>query len=462
MTEVRMAEAPTAQVDLAIRAPRAIIDGGERPASVAVAAGVIVGVGDVDDAWEAASEVTLDRDQVLMPGIVDTHVHVNEPGRTHWEGFATATRAAAAGGVTTFIDMPLNSIPATTTPDALARKRASATPHARVNVGFWGGAVPASLGNLGALHDAGVFGFKAFMAPSGVDEFPHLNRKNLLRALAEVAELGSVLLVHAEDPWKLHGAAKPGAEYAAFEATRPDAAEVTAITTLIAGVRSTRARAHILHLSSAQALPLILEAKREGLPLTVETCPHYLTFDAEHIPDGATQYKCCPPIRSAANRELLWEALADGTIDFVASDHSPATPELKFAGDGDFAQAWGGVSGLEVSLPAVWTAARERGHTLADVVRWMSGATSAWAGLESKGAIRVGGDADLVAFAPDDERVIDAADLKHRNPVSAYDGHVLMGAARTTWVGGVMVFGEGASAAPVGQLLARPGTGADA
>ena len=444
------------EVDLVIRAERAIIDGEERAASVAVADGVIVGIGHVNAPWETATEVTLGDDEVLIPGIVDTHVHVNEPGRTHWEGFATATRAAAAGGVTTIIDMPLNSIPPTTTPAALAVKRAAAAGAAHVNVGFWGGAVPENLGHLSELQEEGVFGFKCFLAPSGVDEFPHLNRRQLHAALEEIEEIDGLLIVHAEDPWKLDDISNPGESYAAFAATRPDAAEVSAIEAVIDAVRETGARAHILHLSSSAALPAIRAAKAEYLPITVETCPHYLSFDAQHIPDGATQYKCCPPIRGGENREYLWEALTDGTIDFVASDHSPSTVALKFAGDGDFKQAWGGIAGLELSLAAVWTGAWARGMALTDVVRWMSESTAAWAGLESKGGIRLGADADLVAFAPDEERIIDAHDLAHRNPVTAFEGHALRGAAHTTWVGGVVAHGAGASPKPVGKLLSRP------
>jgi len=450
-----------AEVELVIRAERVLIDGEERAASVAVNDGVIVAIAAIEAPWEAATEVSLDEYQVLIPGVVDSHVHVNEPGRAHWEGFATATRAAAAGGVTTFIDMPLHGKPATTTPDALRLKRSIAAKWARVNVGFWGGAVPASLGHLSEMHERGVFGFKAYLAPSGVDDFPYLNKKMLRRALAEIAEFDGLLIVHAEDPWKIHDGARPGPDYAIYEASRPPAAETTAISVVIDGMRETGARVHILHLSSAEALPFIRAAKAEGLPLTVETCPHYLTFDAAHIADGATQFKCCPPIRSEENREALWEALADGTIDFVVSGHSPATVDLKFAGDGDFGQAWGGIAGLEVSLPAVWTGANVRGHSLADVVRWMSSSPARWLGLASKGAIRIGADADLVAFAPEDERVIDAAELLHRNKVSAFDGSVLMGEARATWVGGVQVHGEGAEpiaegGSPIGKLLTRP------
>ncbi len=293
------------EVELVIRAQRALIDGVERPASVAVADGVIVGIGHPDAPWEAATEVSLDEEQVLIPGIVDTHVHVNEPRRAHWEGFSSATRAAAAGGVTTFIDMPPSAKPPTTTPEALALKRSIAAKWARVNVGFWGGAVPAGLGHLREMHERGVFGFKAFLAPSGVDEFPYLNQKMLRRALAEIAKFDGLLIVHAEDPWKIHDGARPGTDHAAFEASRPPIAEATAIAVAIDGMRELGTRVHILHLSSAESLPLIRAAKAEGLPLTVETCPHYLTFDAAHIADGPTQFKCCPPIRSEENREQL-------------------------------------------------------------------------------------------------------------------------------------------------------------
>ncbi|WP_084127459.1 allantoinase AllB [Demequina sp. NBRC 110054] len=443
-------------VDLVIRAPRALIDGEERAASVAVDDGVVVGIGSLEQAWQTDAERVLTDDVVLIPGVVDTHVHVNEPGRTEWEGFASATAAAAAGGVTTLIDMPLNSIPPTTTVEALELKRSVAASKARVDVGFWGGAIPSSLGHLRELHEAGVFGFKCFLAPSGVDEYPHLEPAQVLEAMEEIASFGGLLIVHAEDPGHLDDAAAPGTDAVAFASTRPDAAETTAIQSVIDGVRSTGCRAHILHLSSAAALPAIREAKAEGLPLTVETCPHYLTFDAAHIPDGGTQYKCCPPIRDEANREALWEALADGTIDFIASDHSPATADLKLAGQGDFAQAWGGIAGLEVSLSAIWTGASSRGYSLADVLGWMSAKTAAWAGLAAKGGIALGKDADLVAFAPDDERVIHAGELHHKNPVTAFDGHALRGVARTTWLRGSVVNGEGSVPGVTGALIARP------
>lgn len=442
-------------LDLVIRSSAVLTENGLRPASVAVAGGLIVAVSEIDAPWQASEEVVLPAGQVLLPGIVDTHVHVNEPGRTEWEGFASATRAAAAGGVTTIIDMPLNSIPPTTTIAGLEAKRAVAGPQALVDVGFWGGAVPGNLGTLRELHEAGVFGFKCFLSPSGVDEFPHLSTEQLFAAMREIAAFDGLLIVHAEDPDELEASANDGgASYGSFVDSRPPASEKSAIAHVIEAVRETGGRAHILHLSSAEALPLLREAKAEGLRITAETCPHYLTFDAGTIPDGATQFKCCPPIRDERNRELLWKGLLDGTIDIIASDHSPATAELKFAHDGDFGLAWGGISGLELSFRAVWTGARERGIPLEQVVAWMSTATAAFAGLGQKGLLRAGADADLIAFDPDAEFRVDVDTLAHKNKVSAYDHAVLRGAVASTWVGGVRV--TSTTQAPVGRLLDRP------
>jgi allantoinase len=412
--------------------PPAFID-----AEVAVLDGRVAGVAPPGAHLTATHRIELAADEVLIPGLVDTHVHVNEPGRTEWEGFASATRAAAAGGVTTIIDMPLNSIPPTTSPEALAAKRDAARDQVAVDTGFWGGAVPQNLGSLRALHDAGVFGFKAFLAPSGVDEFGHLDAAQLDAALDELAGFDGLLLVHAEDPGVLHSHENEGGRgYGAYVESRPDEAEVVAISRVIDGVRRTGTRAHILHLSSAAALPELRAARAEGLPITVETCPHYLALASENIPDGATQFKCAPPIRSEVNRDALWQALADGDIDFVVSDHSPSTADLKFAGDGDFARAWGGIAGVQLGLAAVWTAAAERGVPLDDVVRWMSTAPAAFAGLSRKGALEVGRDADLVIFAPDERFTVHASDLLHKNPVSAYDGAELRGVVRRTLLRG--------------------------
>jgi allantoinase len=441
------------ELDLVMRARRVVTDGVEVPRSVGVAGGRIVAVGPFDARVDAAEVVQLDEDVVLMPGLVDTHVHVNEPGRTQWEGFASATRAAAAGGVTTIIDMPLNSIPPTTTVEGLRVKRAAAAGQAYVDVGFWGGAVPDNLADLRGLHEAGVFGFKCFLLHSGVEEFPPLAADQLEAALRAVAALGTLMVVHAEDAASIENAVAPtGPSYRGFLQSRPRGAENLAVARVIELARWTGARVHVLHLSSADALPMIASARRDGVRLSAETCPHYLTFDAEEIPDGATQLKCCPPIREAANRDQLWAGLAEGVLDCVVTDHSPCTPELKRQDTGDFGQAWGGIASLQLGLPAVWTQARERGHGLTDVARWMAENPARRAGLPDRGRIAVGCAADLCVVAPDETFVVDPARLHHKNPVSAYAGRTLHGVVRQTWLAGRRVDLEGA---PRGRLLSR-------
>ena len=433
-------------VDLVLRSRRAIVAGSERPAAVSVAGGRIVAVDDYAADLAAGEEVDLG-DVALLPGLVDTHVHVNEPGRTEWEGFATATRAAAAGGVTAIVDMPLNSLPPTVDVAALAVKQEAARGQIHVDVGFWGGAIPGNAGALPALHAAGVYGFKAFLADSGVPEFPPLSPDQLGEALRAV---DAQFVVHAEDPDHLHAAASSPA-YADFLASRPPDAEHAAVATAIGAARATGGRVHILHLSAASALPLIAAAKAEGLRVTAETCPHYLTLDAAEIPSGATEFKCCPPIRDAANADRLWAALADGLITCVVSDHSPCTPELKRQDTGDFAAAWGGIASVQLGLPVIWTAARPRGHTLADVVSWMARRPADLVGLHGKGRIAVGADADLVAFDPEADFTVDPVRLHHRNPVTPYAGKVLTGVVRTTWLRGRTVTGD----APRGVFLTR-------
>ncbi|TPQ19532.1 allantoinase AllB [Streptomyces sporangiiformans] len=440
--------------ELILRSTRVITPEGTRAASVAVAGGKITAVLPYEAEVPAGARLEDFGDDVLLPGLIDTHVHVNDPGRTEWEGFWTATRAAAAGGITTLIDMPLNSLPPTTTVNHLRTKQEVARPKAHIDVGFWGGALPGNVKDLRPLHDAGVFGFKAFLSPSGVDEFPELDQDQLDRSLAEIAGFGGLLIVHAEDPHHLAAAPqKGGGRYADFLASRPRDAEDTAIANLIARAKHLDARVHVLHLSSSDALPLIAEAKREGVRLTVETCPHYLTLTAEEVPDGASEFKCCPPIREAANQDLLWQALADGTIDCVVTDHSPSTADLK---TDDFATAWGGISGLQLSLSAVWTEARRRGHGLEDVVRWMSQRTARLVGLgERKGAIEAGRDADFAVLAPDETFAVDPAALHHRNPVTAYAGRTLYGVVKSTWLRGERIVSEGEFAEPAGRLLER-------
>jgi allantoinase len=378
----------------------------------------------------------------LLPGLVDSHVHVNEPGRTEWEGFASATRAAAAGGVTTLVDMPLNSIPPTVDVAALEVKRKAASGRCHVDVGFWGGAVPGNASALPALHEAGVFGFKSFLIDSGVPEFPPLDAAGLETAMRAV---DSLFIVHAEDPALVTDSAPL---YPDFVASRPPAAEARAVETVIGLARRTGARAHILHLAAADALPLLAAAQRDGVRVTAETCPHYLTLRAEDVPSLATEYKCCPPIRGGEHQDALWQGLRDGVITCVVSDHSPCTSDLK---KGDFATAWGGIASVQLGLPAVWTEARRRGIPLEDVVRWMSRAPADLVGLPEKGRIEVGADADLVAFAPDEMFTVDASRLHHRNPVTPYHGRTLQGVVHQTWLRGRPVEGD----TPSGRFLQR-------
>ena len=421
---------------------------------VGIREGRITWLGSYDDQPAAELVVELADDEVLLPGLVDTHVHVNEPGRTDWEGFASASRAAAAGGVTTLLDMPLNSIPATTTLEALEQKQTVARDQVWVDVGFWGGSVPDNLADLAPLHDAGVFGFKCFLLDSGVAEFPHLEPAQFRAALDETARLGALMLVHAEDADLIDESRAHGAVYAAFLESRPTEAEQRAIGLVVDATRASGGRAHVVHLSAAGAIPALRAARAEGVDVSVETCPHYLALDAAEVPDGATEFKCCPPIRDAANQDELWQGLAAGDIDLVVSDHSPCTPELKALATGDFGAAWGGIASLQVGLPVVWTAARDRGHGLADVVGWMATAPADRVGLVDRGRIGLGASADLCVFAPDATFQVDVARLHHRNPVTPYAGRTLTGTVRQTWLHGTPV---DLAAPPRGRLIRRVG-----
>jgi len=405
-------------------------------------------------------------EHIVMPGLVDTHVHLNEPGRTEWEGFETGTRAAAAGGVTTIIDMPLNSVPATTTVAALTAKREAAAARCHVDVGFWGGVVPGNDADVAPLWNEGVFGFKAFLVPSGVPEFAHVGRTELERVMPILGRLHAPLLAHAELPGPIEQAlaalAPPGApqwrEYTTYLASRPPAAEDAAIALLLELSRAHGAPVHIVHLSSAASLVRLSEARREGVAVSVETCPHYLFFAAEEIPDGATAFKCAPPVRERATRERLWDALASGTIDLVATDHSPAPPSTKCLESGDFLRAWGGISSLQLGLAAMWTAARERGHAVTDIVAWMCQGPARLARLVGrKGTLAVGCDADLVIWDPDAMWEVDGAALYHRHPLTPYAGRRLYGVVVETWLRGARVFGrdDGIIGPPQGRLLSR-------
>jgi allantoinase len=455
-------DGPPANANLVVRGCRVIGPAGERPAAIHIRDGVIAAIRDFDD-LPAGIPVYDAGDSIVMPGLVDTHVHINEPGRTEWEGFTSATQAAAAGGVTTLVEMPLNSIPATTTAVVYREKIAAAEGKLWVDVGFWGGVVPGNLRELHALWEAGVFGFKCFLVPSGVDEFAHVTESALRSALPELVAIGAPLLVHAELPGpidiaegKRDAAASPN-RHATWLASRPRAAENDAIALLLRLSREYNARIHIVHLSSSEAVAPLRSAKAAGAKITVETCPHYLAFAAEDIRDGATEFKCAPPIREHENRESLWAGLRDSTIDLIASDHSPCPPVMKLREQGDFFRAWGGIASLQLGLPVVWTEARSRGYALSDVANWMCGRPARLAGISAKkGAIAVGCDADLVIFNPEAGFRVDPERLLHRHKLTPYAGRQLTGVVETTFLRGEIIFNkEMVAEAPRGRVLRR-------
>jgi allantoinase len=448
--------------DLVVRGRRVVTPDGERPAAIHIRGGVFTAVSGFDDI-PAGCAVHEAGELAIMPGLVDTHVHINEPGRTEWEGFATATRAAAAGGVATLIEMPLNSIPATTTAAGFREKIATATGQLSVDVGFWGGVVPGNAAELRPLWEAGVFGFKCFLVPSGVAEFQEVGEPDLRAALEELAALGAPLLAHAELPGPIEEAVQmqskgaPANQYATWLASRPRQVENEAIALLLRLAEEFHAQIHIVHLSSSNSIAQLRQARARGIRVSVETCPHYLTFTSEEIADGATEFKCAPPIRERENREKLWTALRDETIDFIVSDHSPCPPAMKLREEGDFLLAWGGVASLQISLPAVWTQARSRGYALSHVAEWMCRGPARLAGLEKrKGAIAVGCDADLVIWNPDTKFCVDPARLHHRHKLTPYAGRELFGVVETTFLHGRKVFERGEfSAVPASQILYR-------
>jgi allantoinase len=390
-------------------------------------------------------------DAVLLPGMVDTHVHINEPGRTEWEGFDTATQAAAAGGVTTLVDMPLNCIPETVDVPSLEEKRKAAQGKAWVDWAAWGGIVRGNADAIERMARAGLPGFKCFLIHSGIDGFAWVDEADLRLALAKLRETGLPLLAHAEiaDPVdaatnRLNQAGADWRKYSTYLASRPDAAEVDAIALLIRLAEEFRTPIHIVHLSSTKALPSLALARDRGVPISVETCAHYLCFASEEIPDGATEFKCAPPVRDAANREALWNALDSGLIEMVTTDHSPCLPQMKRREEGRWDQGWGGISSLGLALPAMWTAMQRRGLKLERIGEWMAAAPARLAGFAGrKGAILPGADADFAVFDPDAKWTVTSPDLHFRHKLSPYLGAELHGRVIATWLRGEPVFSDG-------------------
>jgi allantoinase len=441
--------------DLIIRGQRVVLPETIAPRSVHIREERIVFVGDYTDVV-AGCEVVDAGESVVMPGLVDTHVHINAPGRTEWEGFRSATLAAAAGGVTTVVDMPLNSVPPTTTLAGFKVKLEIARQECFVDVGFWGGVVPGNTAELAPMFAVGVVGFKCFLVPSGVDEFEHVTEADLREAIPELARLGALLIVHAELPGPITDGVG-GVDYQSFLESRPRAAENEAVELMVRLSREFDTRVHIVHLSSADAIPVLREAQAAGVKITAETCPHYLHFAAEEVPPGATEFKCCPPIRERDNREELWDGLRDGTIGLIVSDHSPCPGEMKLRESGDFMKAWGGIASLQLRLPVVWTEARRRGFSLLDLTQWLCSNPARQVSFDpQKGSIAVGHDADLVLWNPDTQFTVTPSALQHRHKLTPYADEVLSGVVQQTFLRGRKIYDRGQFIdAPLGHMLLR-------
>ena len=445
-----------------MRGQRIVTRHGIGPASIHIDGGRITRVSDFDDVGSPSHEVLEAQHLLVLPGLVDTHVHINEPGRTDWEGFATATAAAAAGGITTLLDMPLNSVPATTDVRALEKKRKAAVAQCRVDVGFIGGVVPGNAKHIRPLWDAGVFGYKCFLVPSGVDEFRNVSANDLELALPELAACGAVLMVHAELSEPLERAMsalldRDPRKYSTYVSSRPGAAETEAVKLVIDLVRKHGARAHIVHVSAAGTIDLLREARGADVSITAETCPHYLTIDEMDVADGATEFKCAPPIRDRINRDALWAGLLDGTLDFVVSDHSPCPPERKCQDSGNFFEAWGGIASLELTQSVVWTEMRRREVDVMKIADWMATRPARLVGLLGrKGEIHIGADADFALVDRAESFVVDATRLHQRHKLTPYAGRELLGKVHATYLRGELVFADGQLVGEArGRLLSR-------
>jgi allantoinase len=444
--------------NFAIYSKRVLTPEGIKEATVYIAGGKITDV--TEGKITTGVEVFDAGDSVLMPGLIDSHVHINEPGRTEWEGFETATKSAAAGGITTLVDMPLNSTPVTTTAEAFLEKQESAYGKLFVNCGFWGGIVPGNTNDILPLIHAGVLGFKAFLTHSGIDDFPNVDALDLEKASAFLSKEKIPLLVHAELDWEHQGLKaleESPLSYKAFLHSRPKDWEDQAINMMIDLSEAFSLKVHIVHLSSSTSIEQLKAARTKGLPITVETCPHYLFFNAENIPDGDTRFKCAPPIREKANNDLLWQALKDGLIDFVVTDHSPAPPSLKKNDSGNLKDAWGGISSLQLSLPVMWTLMRKNNFSLEDLSRLMSGNVSKFIALDqSKGKIQRGYDADLAIFNPERKFKVKQSMMHHRHKMTPYEGVELYGVVEQTYVAGKKVFDNGSFvSSPPGKIILR-------
>jgi allantoinase len=443
--------------DLAIASRRILTPHGIRPGILLINGRRIAKLTHLGDRFDSRQTENVGS-ALLLPGVIDAHVHVNEPGRTEWEGFETASLAAATGGVTTFIDMPLNSIPVTTTGEALRIKQEAARPQLWVNVGFYGGVVPGNVNELPKLAEAGAFGCKTFLCDSGIDEFPRCTEEDLRNSMPVLAQHGIPLLVHAELCSTAQSPQSDPRRYESYLQSRPGAWEVDAIQLVIRLSKEFNCPVHIVHLSCADALEMIGQAKNEGVRITAETCPHYLTLSAEEVADGHTEFKCAPPIRNRENRDRLWQGLDNGTIDFVASDHSPCTPELKRLTEGNFQQAWGGIASLQFALPAVWTEAKARGIPIERVIGWFTQSPAAFLGLsKQKGKLSEGADADIIVFHPEKSFKVEKAIIRHRHKVTPYLGKTFNGVVERTFVGGHKVFDRRSfENTPAGEIVCRP------